>query len=42
MNYRIGGYQVCAKWLKDRKARTLSADDSIVGWSEDHDDRQLR
>ena len=23
----IGGYQVCHKWLKDRKGRTLSADD---------------
>jgi len=22
--YRIGGYQVCEKWLKDRKGRTLS------------------
>ena len=26
-NYHIGGYQVCEKWLKDRKARTLSKDD---------------
>jgi predicted helicase len=26
-NYYIGGYQVCAKWLKDRKGRTLSHDD---------------
>ncbi|GEM_PF-2258973 len=26
-NYHIGGYQVCQKWLKDRKGRTLSADD---------------
>jgi len=26
-NFHIGGYQVCEKWLKDRKARTLSADD---------------
>ena len=25
--FRIGGYQVCEKWLKDRKGRTLSADD---------------
>ena len=25
--FHIGGYQVCAKWLKDRKGRTLSADD---------------
>ena len=26
-NFQIGGYQVCAKWLKDRKGRTLSDDD---------------
>uniref|UniRef100_A0A7C6AA07 site-specific DNA-methyltransferase (adenine-specific) n=1 Tax=candidate division WOR-3 bacterium TaxID=2052148 RepID=A0A7C6AA07_UNCW3 len=25
--YQIGGYQVCAKWLKDRKRRTLSYED---------------
>ena len=25
--YRIGGYQVCHKWLKDRKGRTLSLND---------------
>lgn len=25
--YRIGGYQVLEKWLKDRKGRTLSAED---------------
>ncbi len=25
--YQIGGYQVCGKWLKDRKGRTLSLDD---------------
>ena len=25
--YRIGGYQVCNKWLKDRKGRILSLDD---------------
>ena len=25
--YRIGGYQVCDKWLKDRKGRTLQLDD---------------
>ena len=25
--YRIGGYQVCEKWLKDRKGRILSLDD---------------
>lgn len=26
-NYQIGGYQVLDKWLKDRKGRTLSAED---------------
>lgn len=26
-NFHIGGYQVCQKWLKDRKGRTLSQDD---------------
>jgi hypothetical protein len=26
-NFRIGGYQVCDKWLKDRKGRTLSDED---------------
>ena len=25
--YRIGGYQVCDKWLKDRKDRHLELDD---------------
>lgn len=25
--YQIGGYQVCEKWLKDRKGRTLSLDE---------------
>ena len=25
--YRIGGYQVCDKWLKDRKERRLDLDD---------------
>jgi len=25
--YRIGGYQVCNKWLKDRKGNVLSFDD---------------
>ncbi len=25
--YQIGGYQVCHKWLKDRKGRTLSLDE---------------
>jgi hypothetical protein len=26
-NFHIGGYQVCEKWLKDRKGRVLTADD---------------
>jgi predicted helicase len=26
-NFHVGGYQVCEKWLKDRKGRMLSADD---------------
>ena len=26
-NFHVGGYQVCEKWLKDRKGRTLSQDD---------------
>ncbi|MFM8330486.1 MAG: type ISP restriction/modification enzyme, partial [Candidatus Methylumidiphilus sp.] len=26
-NFHIGGYQVCEKWLKDRKSRRLSAED---------------
>ncbi len=26
-NFKVGGYQVCDKWLKDRKSRTLSNDD---------------
>jgi predicted helicase len=26
-NFHIGSYQVCQKWLKDRKGRTLSPDD---------------
>jgi predicted helicase len=26
-NFHIGGYQICEKWLKDRKGRTLSKDD---------------
>ena len=26
-NYQIGGYQVCEKWLKDRKGRTLNLDE---------------
>jgi hypothetical protein len=25
--FRLGGYQVCEKWLKDRKGRTLSGDE---------------
>jgi predicted helicase len=25
--FQVGGYQVCHKWLKDRKGRTLSSDD---------------
>jgi hypothetical protein len=27
--FHIGGYQVCEKWLKDRKGRTLSDDDIL-------------
>ena len=26
-NFRVGGYQVCHKWLKDRKGRILSKED---------------
>jgi predicted helicase len=26
-NFQIGGYQVCQKWLKDRKSRTLATHD---------------
>ena len=26
-DFHIGGYQVCQKWLKDRKGRTLSYDE---------------
>lgn len=26
-NFHIGGYQVCEKWLKDRKGRKLSKRD---------------
>ncbi len=26
--FHVGGYQVCQKWLKDRKGRTLSFDDT--------------
>lgn len=25
--FQVGGYQVCDKWLKDRKGRTLTFDD---------------
>ena len=25
--FKVGGYQVCEKWLKDRKGRALSFDD---------------
>jgi predicted helicase len=28
-NFHIGGYQVCQKWLKDRKGRTLAKDDIV-------------
>jgi predicted helicase len=28
-NFHIGGYQVCEKWLKDRKGRTLSKHDIV-------------
>jgi len=28
-NFHIGGYQVCQKWLKDRKGRELSFDDLV-------------
>ena len=26
-HFHIGGYQVCQKWFKDRKGRTLTKDD---------------
>ena len=26
-NFTVGGYQVCEKWLKDRRGRTLVLDD---------------
>jgi hypothetical protein len=26
-NFHIGGYQVCERWLKDRKGRTLTYED---------------
>ncbi|MFC1717836.1 type ISP restriction/modification enzyme [Candidatus Poribacteria bacterium] len=28
--FRVGGYQVCEKWLKDRKGRQLSYDARIT------------
>lgn len=28
-NFHVGGYQVCQKWLKDRKGRTLTYDDQL-------------
>ena len=28
-SFRVGGYQVCDKWLKDRKGRALSEDDIV-------------
>lgn len=28
-NFYVGGYQVCQKWLKDRKGRTLSVEDIL-------------
>lgn len=28
-NFHIGGYQICQKWLKDRKGRKLSYDELI-------------
>jgi len=28
-NFHIGGYQVCYKWLKDRRGRQLSAEDIL-------------
>ena len=27
--FHVGGYQVCDKWLKDRKGRALSYDDLV-------------
>lgn len=29
-NYQIGGYQVCEKWLKDRRERRLGLDDILT------------
>ena len=28
-NFYVGGYQVCKKWLSERKGRTLSDDDIL-------------
>jgi Type ISP C-terminal specificity domain len=28
-NFHIGGYQVCEKWLMDRRGRTLTYDDQM-------------
>jgi hypothetical protein len=28
-NFHIGGYQVCQKWLKDRKGRQLSEEEIV-------------
>ena len=28
-NFHIGGYQVCQKWLKDRKGRALTYDERV-------------
>lgn len=28
-NFHIGGYQVCEKWLKDRRSRTLTYDEQL-------------
>jgi hypothetical protein len=28
-NFKVGGYQVCEKWLKDRKKRALSSDEVL-------------
>ena len=27
-NFHVGGYQVCQKWLKDRRGRTLTFEDN--------------
>ena len=27
MELKVGGYQVCEKWLKDRKGHTLTGED---------------